>query len=317
MKKKMKRPYVLDHKKTGNDHDKISKWLDERLYGDIIVFDPDKYREEDLISLAGHLGLVLDKIAPGRLEVTGVEGGLSVIEHEQDNVLARKRVSHPSYAMIDINRSVSGADDEFFGSCVPHRGGVSITIHTGEMVRRTLYDEEPNTGRKTIIKLKMAPDQFAMLIGGLGDSRGIPATIERLNGKRVKFQPPFDHDLKSQVDRGISEALGDAVRKVKEAEAKIEAILDKKSITMGDREEIRKIHYHMIRLLTDSLPFLADQIQNAATHMARAAQSEIENRIRGAVERLGKSELGRQLAGDIGKTEDILPGLDRMIDAEK
>lgn len=197
------------------------------------------------------------------------------MEGESNNATVLE--THPSYGMIGLHR-ISG-HQPLFGTSIEHRDFFRISIGTASHKRNLNTDWYHKD--ETLIEVSISANQFMDLITGINRGDGIPCTISYKDGKHIP-EPPFV----SQVDLYKEEFKKNMNKLAEPIDAKIDMvkkILDGKTITKGDKEEIMVLLNSMTTGLKSTLPFVqssfAEQMDKTLTETKCAVEAMVTNRI--------------------------------------
>lgn len=197
------------------------------------------------------------------------------MEGESDNAEIIER--HPSYGMIGLHR-ISGTQN-LFGTSIEHKDFFRISIGTATHKRSLSTDWYHKD--KNIIEVSISANQFMDLITGINRGDGIPCTISYKDGE-VLPQPPFV----SQVDMYKEEFKKQMKKMAEPIDAKIDmvkSILEGKTITKGDKEEIVSLLESLTSGMKSSLPFVqscfAEQMDKTLTETKCAVEAMVTNRV--------------------------------------
>lgn len=179
---------------------------------------------------------------------------------------------HPSYGMIQIHRT-QGGTSHLFGSSIEHRHTIRLTITRGEMVREYNHTRYWDCGPE-IVEVEMSPTQFAEAITHLNCGNGTPCTIMHVGGERMA-QCPFVSQRKVFVNDFKDEMLNISNSLVSEQE-RLSSLLEKKSLSKGDRAEILKLFQRFRSKIDDHLPFIHQMYNEAMDKTATEAKGEVE-----------------------------------------
>lgn len=193
---------------------------------------------------------------------------------------------HPAYGVIQVSR-ISSTGTDLFRSPFTHRQFIGLTIREAELNRD--YGEDRHYPGKQIIEVYMSETQFGQLLSSHSIGEGVPCTISRRDGKSVEPCPinEFRGRHEIEFDEKIK-ALHEAVRN---ANHRVDEILDQKTIKVGDRKEIKDLMAYITRELTQNLPFLLDQYVEKMREVTDAAENEIRSGLVARLQQLGMSKL--------------------------
>jgi len=303
----MKRIYRFDSKAERNEG--LFKWLWYRTFGEKFTFDPNLTTAQEIIDTAkSEYNMTIEQIGPETMLVTGVEGGVRTTGG--DGRLDRAEYRHPSYVMCSLTRGFGG-ENRAFGSNITHNSHVTLRIQRGVLYRSDLHHERygADHSKPTFVEVRLTPNQFAEMITNMNVGDGVPGTLMHENGKRIRFQPPYEETIVSEGQKGFREICGDVHKKFAKLEEEMDVILAKKNIGKADRERLSNITDIARRMLKDSLPFLASQIEEYGETVTTQARTAVDNAITTAMINLGGEKLAEKLSHGV-----LTPnGADRML----
>ena len=203
--------------------------------------------------------------------------------------LDKEAKTHPAYGHAVFSR-VQGQIKLFASPLAYHNEFITLTISRSELRHDLSRDWRHPT--KELIEVAFSPAQFAQLLTTLNVGEGAPCTIQHTaeEGRIERIQD--DEQVETErIQEGFEADLQGLVAKVKQYQKDVEAILSKKSIGKGDREEIRSALAMVLQSVQCNLPFVLEQFQRAAVKVETTAKAEVEAMITSAVERLGLESL--------------------------
>lgn len=215
--------------------------------------------------------------------------------------------SHPSYGMIRVGRTHGSGGRRLFGSPIENATLITLEICEGVVNRDLARDWYHARGR--LIEVAMSPAQFAELITNMNVGDGVPCTLEYVLGKR-RPDCPQRHQREEIVDEFKSEMKNLAARVKERTEAAL-AILDnkdKKTLTVADRSTIRAALDAVARSLTDSVPFIHSQFDEAMDKTVNAAKAELSAAAMTIAHSMGLEQMQARFANSV-EGSDTPPAL--------
>ncbi|WP_078598643.1 hypothetical protein [Evansella clarkii] len=181
--------------------------------------------------------------------------------------------SHESYGMLSISR-LSGHDTVLFGSSIPHRNTIRLSIHPG-VVERSLNHDHYYAERKPYIEVEMSQAQFAEAITSMNMGSGVPVTLRELNGKLME-KPSFT-SKRMQFEQEFKERMENLESHLARLTEKAEDILrNKKSVNKTDRHTILNELNALKRELASNMPFIASSYNEQMDKTTQEAKAELE-----------------------------------------
>ena len=182
---------------------------------------------------------------------------------------------HPSYGLVHISRITGGPGaHRLFGSPLAHHyGTIRLSIGTAKWIHGLHHDRYQGSLRGEHIEIEMSAAQFADMITSLNMGGGTPCTIRYLAG--VEVSPPPDHATEAEHIRDNFEGSLDKYKaKARTYRKKIEELTSK--LSEKDRRKI-KIALDVIEdQLTDNVPFVLKQFQEATSRITSSAKAEVD-----------------------------------------
>lgn len=232
----------------------------------------------------------LEAADPGQYASTS----LVALPDRTDELLGRGE-RHPAYGQITINR-VSG-ESRLFMVDYPTSHFVELEIQAAE-VRRS-HSGERVYPREIIARIAMSQIQWSSLIASVG-STGQPCTLTGYHDTRSgEFVTPVitkNHmgDLDTLKDEIKAQAVK-ASMSLSEAQKVIAEMMAGGTPRKSDLVRAQKALETANRDLSQNLPFVVQQAEEAITASAARAQASAEGHIEYALARLGEKALGDRL----------------------
>lgn len=214
--------------------------------------------------------------------------------------------SHESYGMVGIHRVSGGGvrGHRLFGSAVEHGHFFMLRIMRAKRVVAEFGEQFYSDGRVPIVEIALTAAQFAEMITTLNVGDGVPCTITDVEGVSMDSVPD---DAGSELRRfhdDFKEHLTDIVDKLVVAEKTVEEVLAKKSITVADKDVIRRTVHTAVRVLNDHAPFVLKQFSESTEKMIAKGKTEIESFVNLVFQRAGIKAISA--AGGIVDAKSLL-----------
>lgn len=204
----------------------------------------------------------------------------------QDNCRDEIEETHESYGLVQFARDYSSGQ-RLFGSSVVHQNIFSLHILRGKRCATDSGERFYSDGRVPIVEVVMTPAQFVEMITTMNSGDGIPCTIKSVEGVRMDYTPDDSgSELKVMSDL-FKERLAKTVKDLAEHDAALGSLLDKKTFTKADKDQIRGTVHAAFRLLDDSAPFVVKVFGEHVEKMAAKGKLEVEAFIATALHRVG------------------------------
>lgn len=207
-------------------------------------------------------------------------------------------MDHPAFGQITVNR-VSGSRT-LYGSDFRHDAYVRVTIKRSQLHRNHSRDWYYDKGE--IITVDLSEAQWATFVSSFGVGSGVPCTIAREALKGVPTIPFRDEAQEFKIE--ASAALTAALDEIKALRAAVEEnVAGMSKAKQGSlMESVRKAE----RSLSDSLPFIADQMAEHMEKRVEKAKVEVNAYATATVMRLGLDALNDHRR-DLGYDAPVLP----------
>lgn len=195
--------------------------------------------------------------------------------------------THESYGMLSFSR-VSGGDSTLFGSSIQHRETIQLTIGEADIERSLNNDWYYRKNDKIVVE--MSHSQFSEAITSMNMGSGVPVTIKRMDGKRMK-EPPFINK-RIQFEQEFEQKMRDLEKSLRTNTAEAEELLlHKKTISKADREKILGDLRRIQQEIAANIPFITSQYNEQLDKTTREAKGEIEAFTLNKVNQLGLNSL--------------------------
>lgn len=199
----------------------------------------------------------------------------------------RNKETHESYGMLNFS-SVSGGDSTLFGSSIPHRETIQLSIGAAEIERGLHTDWYYKRGDHIVVE--MSHSQFSEAITSMNMGSGIPVTIKRLNGQRIS-EPPFTNK-RIQFEEEFKHKMDELEKSLRHLTENAENILtNKKTVSKADRHEILNDINKLRVELASNIPFMSNMYNEQLDKTTNEAKGEIEAFTLNRVNQLGLNSL--------------------------
>jgi hypothetical protein len=194
--------------------------------------------------------------------------------------------THESYGLVQISRG-SSSGQRLFGSSVIHQHVFTLRILRGMRQATDTGEHFRSDGRVPIVEIAMTPAQFVEMITTQNSGEGVPCTIEHVEGVRMDHTPDdAGSELKVMSDL-FKERLAGVVKELDAHDASLGTLLEKKTFTKADKEQIRSAVHTAARLLSDSAPFVIKVFGEHVEKAAAKGKLEVEAFIATALHKVG------------------------------
>lgn len=179
--------------------------------------------------------------------------------------------SHPSFGAISLGRISSSGAHPMYGSSVKHRNTIRLTVSHSECKRMLSGDWYSPRGK--IVEVEMTQNQWAELVSSVGLGAGVPCTIKWLDGPVE--EPPFQSKV-GQFQAEFQEKMDGAFASASEAIEKAEGLLEKKSVTKANREELLRLLHSIQAAVKSNAPFVYKQFNEQMEKTTTEVKGELE-----------------------------------------
>lgn len=181
---------------------------------------------------------------------------------------------HPSYGLLQISR-INGSFDKLFGSSIENNCAIELRVKRARVEEGThaFVFEKFN---EDIVHIQMTQSQFAEAITSLNNGSGTPCTIVEANGESIPYEEARRND-RERFTELFKDKCEEVARKATHGRDTVSAILEKKSLTMGDRASIGNFIATMVQEIIHNMPFMHASFNEAIEKTIGAARTEVES----------------------------------------
>jgi ElaB/YqjD/DUF883 family membrane-anchored ribosome-binding protein len=191
--------------------------------------------------------------------------------------------NHESYGMISLTKSSSSKALSLFGSSIKHSEVITLRINRGEIDRK--LNQDWFHSKEQLIEVRMSHSQFAELITTFNRGEGTPCTLTYVGGKRME-EPQYVSKAQ-QASNEFKNKMVNLTTKLKNLMENSDEILDKKTVSKGDRDILKSELRSLMQEIQSNLPFMADQFTEQMDKTVSEAKAEIEAFITNRIEDKG------------------------------
>lgn len=204
--------------------------------------------------------------------------------------------THPSYGMVQFNRSSNSRGTRLFGSSLKeHYNTVRLRIGSGTLIHTLNHDRYHGSLRGEYIEVELSAAQFAEVLTTMNQGSGIPCTIRYFNGERIEDPPEIETEVE-RIKSSFGDSLKTMIANMRNTKTKIEGLA--KSLSGKARDEIRRSLDYMIMQLESNTPFVMEMFNEASGKVVIAAKHEIDAFMQHAIAITGIEGLAaKQLTG--------------------
>lgn len=202
-----------------------------------------------------------------------------------------EKTIHPAFGQIEFSRISTNAKPKFYGSELSVDHYIQLRIHTSECIRSLTGDRYHNL--KTILKLRLSPNQFSELITSMNIGTGTPCTLEFYNQQIVEEFKEHEN-RKEFMHRKFQERMREFAFKIAENKKIADGLIGKKNLSKSDQEQLKWHMQWIVQEVQSNIPFFAECFQEQMDKVVLEAKSEIEAAILNKVTKLGLEALHSQ-----------------------
>jgi hypothetical protein len=201
----------------------------------------------------------------------------------------RTEERHPAYGLVSFSR-VSGGSGKLFGSSVDNLNFIRLRVCRAVRYHDLSHDWYSSAGGRDLIEVDLSAAQFATLLTTMNVGEGTPCTIRYLDGKKVDDLPPEKMEA-HRIQDGFKEQMQEMTKELDAQRTQLNAILDKKNVNMGDREQIRSAVDRIFMEIKQNIPFVLEQFNESAEKIVTQAKTEVDAFVTTMVHRTGLEAL--------------------------
>ena len=206
-------------------------------------------------------------------------------------LMARKDTTdnHPSYGMVQINRTQS-PNSNLFGSPLVHSQVFSLVIREGERVVSDRGDSNFYAKGQPKISIRLSPAHLMEMFTSMNVNSGVPCTIIRENGSRIEDCPPQVSEADVLIE-GMHLGVEDDVNEIHSLADDVEEVLSKKgALNKKNKETVRRLFKRAVRIVAD-VTYTATMVEEAKDKMMASAKVEAEAIMSSVIRRAGLGAL--------------------------
>lgn len=215
--------------------------------------------------------------------------------------------SHPSFGMIGFSR-ITGGRRQLFASALKDHGTTIRLQITQARMGNDLGRDWIRGDIMPIIEVEMSPAQWAEFITSPNIGSGVPCTIRTLDKKSVEEPPLGFGEEHERVKDDVKNHVKDLTKAVIGVAKRTTAIFDSPGkVTKAERTEILGMLGKLESLIGADVPFLLDQLDEAAGKIVTNKVAEADAFITHALQMLGLrglKEAAQKMLGEGEKPSD-------------
>jgi hypothetical protein len=183
---------------------------------------------------------------------------------------------HESYVLVSFSRR-QGSPKLFASLIDQHHSYITLQVRKTVLRRSDTGDRFDASMAADVVEVDMSAAQFAELLTTMNIGMGVPGTMRRCMGKFIEAPPDlpgeveyikedFANELKSFSDKILGEKL-----------PRVRNLLNQKTLTKVERQELLFAFEAISNKLKDSVPFILDMFNEAVIRRVTAAKTEIDS----------------------------------------
>lgn len=201
-----------------------------------------------------------------------------------------KTFAHESYGMVGLCRA-NGAGRLFGSSLNRHHSTIRLRVVRAER-KRSLSQDWFHARGPSVVEIELSAAQFAEFVTTPNVGDGVPCTIRTIGSARMG-DPPDEHTTEVEEIRvGIGEQMGAIAKRLDVFTSEVDVALEAKSLTRESRDKIRRSVAKFVQEVRSNVPFIIDQLHEAAEKTVTAAKAEADAWLTRTVLRAGLKALG-------------------------
>ena len=193
---------------------------------------------------------------------------------------------HPSHGCIAISRP-RGGNNPFSGSPIRHRNYSTIEIYRAiDKGEKHGYPLVHSTG-SPLIKVRLTPIQFSELLSSIGQSDGVPVTLEQVNGEKIP-EPKIKPVAEKQSEIFIQHVKEDNKRYME----LIHKLEDKRRLTNEDIHSLKVFGQNREANIKFFIELLYEQLEVSYSNMVTSFRTMVQNTLerKGLLSLKGKAD---------------------------
>lgn len=199
------------------------------------------------------------------------------------SIFEKEDEAHESYGLVSFSR-ITGSFRNLFGTNVDSSNAIKLRIKKCSVNHHLGSDWHRDDG--DLIEVTLSPNQFSELLTTMNQGSGVPCTINNIAGKRIDI-PPKRESTPEKVRFEFQDQVNEIKTEMSDQKSRLDAILNKKSISKSDREDIRKIIERNHMQVTSNLPFYLKQFNKATNKIVDEAKSVVDSFVTSVIAKAG------------------------------
>lgn len=224
---------------------------------------------------------------------TDVDPVRSVHPGDRDD---RYTETHPSYGTIQATHSTGYT--HLFGCRVDSGHSITLRVTMGASVHVGV--ENRYSSGRSIVELKLSPAQFVALVAESANGKTVPCTIAYVDPApgpgSVAPVPNKQRPKAEQLYDRLANIGREATEKAQEATQRLQERLAQTKLSQTAQQEILREAMAIHRIVQDTIPFMAQRIDEELHASADEAELNAEAAISLALKKVGLEEVARNPA---------------------
>lgn len=195
---------------------------------------------------------------------------------------------HESQAQVSFSRVTCSGPVAFYGSDVKVNSWIQLKVSTSEK-RRNLSNDW-YFADKTILEIRLSPNQFSELLTTMNVGEGVPATIVYHNGALLpqgRIEPPIEENKTEIFKREIDDHASTIQDRMRLLESTVESC----NITAKAKKQIIDEVKMLRQEINSNFPFILLQAKEQVDKLVSAGKSAVDAFYTGVITRLGVAAL--------------------------
>lgn len=205
------------------------------------------------------------------------------------------REEHESFGVISFSRA-QGGSHTFFGSALDnHAGHITMRIYPAARHHAYGMDSISPATVKPLIEIRLTAAQFAEAITSWNLAQGVPCTLSSFDGVSLEDPPKLEGGEQARSEEAFKQKTFHIAESISQGRLSIRKILEKKSLSKGDRSTILEVVDKLERDIRCNLPYFATTFEEVLARKVAQAKTEVDSFASLLLHRLGMNALGKKL----------------------
>lgn len=191
--------------------------------------------------------------------------------------------THPAFGLIAAHRVSSTPGQVLFDSDIRHNRTIRVSVQRATR-KRELHSDWVRGEDRDLIVVELSEAQWASFVSSM-DTTGVPCTIRATETDWQVPDLPYNPRLAHSMAE-VRDAANQAMVKIKEALADVEAAFEAKAGVKVLREKLRNLHI-VVENAPSNMAFAAKSLSEHGENVVQRARADIEAIVQAEATRLG------------------------------